>query len=55
MGVIKCMRESAEIKEYGKSMLEELVAAIVGGDILALGKLLKDALKSPYFIREQIF
>lgn len=55
MGVIKCMMKNTEIKECGKSMLEKLVTAIVGGDILALGKLLKDILNSPYFIQEQIF
>lgn len=55
MGVIKSIAKSTEIKEYGKTMLEELVSAIVGGDILALGKLIKDILNSPYFVREQIF
>lgn len=55
MGVIKRMMKNTEIKEYGKSMLEELVGAIVSGDILALGKLLTDILNSPYFIQEQIF
>lgn len=55
MGAIKYMMKNREIKENEKSMLEELVTAIVGGDILALGKLLQDILNSPYFIREQIF
>ena len=47
MGAIKYMMKNREIKENGKSMLEELVTAIVGGDILALGKLLQDILNSP--------
>ena len=55
MGVIKSMTKSTEIKEYGKTMLEELVAAIAGGDILALGKLIRDIFNTPYFVREQIF
>ena len=55
VGVIKSMTKSTEIKEYGKIMLEELVAAIAGGDILALGKLIKDIFDTPYFVREQIF
>lgn len=55
MGIIQTMAKSTEIKEYGKTMLEELVTVIVGGDMLALGKLIRDILNSPYFVREQIF
>ena len=55
MGMIKSLAKSTEIKEYGKTMLEELVSAIASGDILALGKLIRDIFNSPYFIREQIF
>ena len=55
MGVIKCITENIAIKEQGKTVLEELVITIANGDVLALGKLLKDVLKSPYFVREQIF
>lgn len=55
MGIIKSMVENTEIKEYGKNILEELVATIVSGDIMALGKLLIDIFNSPYFIRERIF
>lgn len=55
MGIIKSAVKNTEIKEYGKTMFEELVSAIAGGDISALGKLIKDICNSPYFVREQIF
>lgn len=55
MGIIQSMKKNEEIKGYGKTMLEELVSAILGGDAVALGKLIKDVLNGPYFIREQMF
>lgn len=55
MGMIKSMVKNEEIKEQGKTMIDELVYALVGGDIVALEKFLKNILKSPYFIQTQIF
>lgn len=55
MGIVNSIVNSSEIKEYGKNILENLVMAIISGDIAALGKLLNDIIGSPYFIREQIF
>lgn len=47
MGIIQSMKKNEEIKGYGKTMLEELVSAILGGDAVALGKLIKDVLNGP--------
>lgn len=46
---------STEIRMYEKTLLEELVMAILEKDIISLGKFIKDICCSPYFIREQIF
>lgn len=46
---------STEIRMYEKTLLEELVMAILEKDIISLGKFIKDICYSPYFIREQIF
>lgn len=47
--------QNEELKEKGKSVLENLAAALVCGDILAVNKLITDFWKSPYFIREALF
>lgn len=55
MGIIQNITKNEAIKENGKTMLEDLASAILEGDVIALGRLIKCVFKSPYFIREQIF
>lgn len=55
MGKFKRCVCSDAIKEKTKGLLENLTVALVSGDITVIGKLLKDVMGSPYFIREEIF
>lgn len=48
-------RSYSKWRSKGKSVLENLATALVCGDILAVGKLIKDFWGSPYFIREALF
>ena len=55
MGKIRNLFKSDEIKEKGKSTLENLSEALLGGDFIVIGKLLRDLIGGPFFIREEIF
>lgn len=55
MGKLRNLIYSNEIREKGKSMLENLTVALLSGDVIAIGNLLRELVGSPYFIREEIF
>lgn len=55
MGKLRNLIHSNEIREKGKSMLENLTVALLSGDVIAIGNLLRELVGSPYFIREEIF
>lgn len=55
ISAIKCMKESSEMRNYGKNVVEKLVATLVDHDKKAFISLINDVWNGPLFIRDEIF